>query len=93
MNGVHRIDTRGDPEGRCIISTDVWFKRDIANALLATYQAAVETAVVMGGDPHRQAIFLSGYRSAISTLALFFGISPGSVLPAQDVPLLNDVNR
>jgi hypothetical protein len=64
------------------MSADVWLKRDIANALLAAYQAARETAYgIGGGDPVREASFHAGYRSALSTVALFFGIAPGLVLP------------
>lgn len=64
------------------MSADVWFKRDIANALLATYQAARETSCAVGGnDSIRMASFQAGYRSAISTVALFFGISPAFVMP------------
>ncbi|GEM_PF-7080057 len=65
---------------------DVWVKRDIANALMATYQAARETSFAVGSrDGARAAMFHAGYRSAISTMALFFGISPALVLP--DEPL------
>lgn len=64
------------------MSADVWFKRDIANALLATYQSARETTYAVGGDDKaRIAVFHAGYRSAISTMALFFGISPATVIP------------
>lgn len=66
------------------MSADVWFKRDIANALLATYQSARETTYAIGSDDSsRIAVFHAGYRSAISTMALFFGISPGLVLPDE----------
>ena len=47
------------------MSADVWFKRDIANALLATYQAARETSYAIGGnDTARTASYQAGYRSA-----------------------------
>ena len=76
------------------MSADVWFKRDIANALLATYQAACETSYAIGGnDTVRIASFHAGYRSAISTLALFFGISPAMVLPEQGAPRLEHGSR
>lgn len=66
------------------MSADVYFKRDIANALLATYQSARETSYVIGcDDTERLAVYHAGYRSAISTLALFFGIAPGAVLPEE----------
>lgn len=64
------------------MSSDVWFRRDIGNALLAAYQGAQETTYAIGGgDQVRTAAYHAGYRSAISTLALFFGISPALVLP------------
>lgn len=67
------------------MSAGVYFREDVANALLATYQAACETSYAIGGDDKvRTASFHAGYRSAISTLALFFGISPALVLPDQD---------
>jgi len=70
------------------MSADVWFKRDIANALLAAYQAARETSYAIGGDDTvRMVSFHAGYRSAISTVALFFGISPELVLPDDAVPV------
>jgi len=74
------------------MSADVWFKRDIANALLATYQAARETSNALGGtDKARMAVYNAGYRSALSTMALFFGISPSLVIPeAQDYPQLTE---
>lgn len=69
------------------MSADVWLKRDIANALLAAYQAARETSCAIGGaDPVRTASFHAGYRSALSTVALFFGIAPGLVIPDSSAP-------
>ena len=69
------------------MSADVWFKRDIANALLASYQAARATSYAVGSsDTARTAVFHAGYRSAVSTMALFFGISPAMVLPEDTRP-------
>jgi len=68
------------------MSADVWLKRDIANALTAAYQAARETSCGIGGaDPVRAASFHAGYRSALSTVALFFGIAPGLVIPDHSI--------
>jgi hypothetical protein len=68
------------------MSVDVWLKRDIANALTAAYQAARETSCGVGGaDPARAASFHAGYRSALSTVALFFGIAPGLVIPDHSI--------
>ncbi len=69
------------------MSADIYFKRDIANALLATYQSARETSYAVGcDDTERLAVYHAGYRSAISTLALFFGIAPAQVLPEETPP-------
>ena len=69
------------------MSADLWFKRDIANALLASYQAARVTSCAVGGnDDARTAVFHAGYRSAISTMALFFGIAPAVVIPDDPRP-------
>ena len=74
----HRTHT----ESRGVMSADVWFKRDIANALLATWQACDDTAVSVGSaDSQRAAAFRAGLRTGIATMALYFGISPGPVLP------------
>lgn len=76
------------------MSADVWFKRDIANALLATYQAARETSYAIGGnDTARTASYHAGYRSAISTMALFFGISPALVLPEENMSMRTIMER
>ena len=70
------------------MSADGWFTRDIANAWLATYQAARETTCAIGADDTiRTLSFHAGCRSAISTVALFFGISPVLVLPDEPVPV------
>ena len=64
------------------MSAGVYFREDIANALLGTAQSMTETSsAIGGGDTVRTAAFHAGHRSAISTMALFFGISPGLVLP------------
>jgi hypothetical protein len=61
--------------------------RDIAHALLASYQAAQQTMIATTPNPQ----YLAGYRAALATVALFFGIAPGLVLPdpsPPDVPRL-----
>lgn len=60
------------------MAADVWFRRDIANALMAAYQAAMDGQAA-SGQPNQA--YLAGQRAAIGTLALFFGISPALVLP------------
>jgi len=62
------------------MSADVYFKRDIANMLLAAYSGKVQTLTMFGDDP-KAAAYLAGIRDTISTLALSFGISPELVIP------------
>lgn len=64
------------------MSAEIWLKKDIANALLAAYQSMRETSNAVGSaDPVRTAAFYAGCRTALSTVALIFGIAPGLVLP------------
>jgi len=64
------------------MAVDVWLKRDIANALTAAYQAAHETMTAT--TPNAQ--YAAGYRAALTTVALFFGIAPGAVIPQLPAP-------
>ena len=73
-------------KGRCIISADVWFKRDIANALLSVYAGKVQTLEMFGSD-EKAGMYHAGVRDTISALALSFGINPGLVLSDQDAAL------
>ena len=62
------------------MSADVFFKRDIANHLLAAYNGKVQTLAMFGDDP-RGAAYLAGIRDVVASLALSFGISPALVIP------------
>lgn len=54
---------------------DVYFPADIRNALLAAEQAVGAMADAAGGkDDPFTAGFLAGYRAALTTLALVFGL-------------------
>ena len=64
------------------MSSDVWFRRDIGNALLATYESKAQTLAMFGDDPKSSA-YLAGIRDTLSTLALMFGISPALVIPER----------
>ena len=58
---------------------DIYCKADIANALLAAEEASSATAaalVDMVGDPTRLRAYREGYRAALATVALAFGLSP-----------------
>jgi len=65
---------------RCVISADVWFQRDLANALLSVYAGKVQT-LEMFGDDKRATAYHAGIRDTISALALLLGISPAAVIP------------
>jgi hypothetical protein len=58
---------------------DIWFREDVRNALLAADEASSSTARVCaaaGGDQVTLRAYLEGYRAALTTMALAFGLSP-----------------
>jgi hypothetical protein len=61
------------------VALDVWFKLDIQNALRAAEQASGAALRVAGDeqDPY-VAGFQAGYRAALATIALAFGLMPTS---------------
>jgi len=62
------------------MSADVWFKQDIANALLAAYNSKAQTLALFG-DGREAAMYRAGCRDIVADLALLFGINPAAVLP------------
>ena len=62
---------------------DVFLRRDLANVLLAAYQAHNSTASAIGDDSERSQGYRNGYRDAIATVALFVGIAPALCLPEE----------
>jgi len=54
--------------------TDVYLKREIANALAAAYQNARQTADVLAVDREQARMYGLGYCAALTAVALFFGI-------------------
>jgi len=72
------------------MSADVWFRRDIANALLSSYENKRQTIEMVGGARDTQ--YLAGARDMTAALALVFGISPAEVIPS-DMPQLKNGNR
>lgn len=68
---------------------DVWFAEDIRNALLAANEASAATARVcaaLGGCGRDESstrlclrAYREGYRAALATVALAFGIAPQTV--------------
>lgn len=83
---------------------DIWFTEDIRNALLAANEASSSTARVcgdVGGDAVTLRAYLEGYRAALTTVALAFGLNPNVmqqqvgdtlVIPAKGV-LYHDQER
>lgn len=59
------------------MALEVYYKEDIRNALLAAEQAMSATATASGGDDQLVTGFLAGYRAALATLVLAFGLLPG----------------
>lgn len=56
---------------------DVYCREDIANALLAAEEASGSTAAALmdvAGDPVRLRAYREGYRAALATVALAFGL-------------------
>lgn len=73
---------------------EVYYPTDIRNALLAAEQAATATAEAAGNeDDPFTAAFLVGYRAALTTLALAFGLVPDGgkeLLIIQNKSLMRD---
>jgi hypothetical protein len=60
------------------MSLDIWFTEDIKNIILAAEQAniqALETGLGVA-EPNLQRAYHQGFRAALSTLALAFGLAP-----------------
>jgi len=66
---------------------EVYYPADIRNALLAAEQAANATATATGDqdDPFTSG-FLAGYRAALTTLALAFGLGAARPEALTDAP-------
>jgi hypothetical protein len=63
----------------------VYYPTDIRNALLAAEQAVGATADASGNkDDPFTAGFLTGYRAALTTLALAFGLAAYRDTPSED---------
>jgi len=83
-----------------MMSLDIYFSDDIRNALLAADKASSSTAAYCPDGPTLQA-YLKGYRAALTTVALAFGLSPSVIgdrrgqtveIGARDVPGLETHN-
>jgi hypothetical protein len=61
------------------VGLDIYCKEDVANALLAAEEASNATAAALMdvvGDPVKLRAYREGYRAALATVALAFGLSP-----------------
>ncbi|MBC7248915.1 MAG: hypothetical protein H5T62_01395 [Anaerolineae bacterium] len=69
------------------MSLDIWFREDILHALRAADQASATTAAALEhalggaegagvGDPRYLRAYREGYRAALVTVAMAFGIEP-----------------
>ncbi len=68
---------------------DVWFREDIAAALLAAEQASAMTVAAIGcevADPVTVRAYRQGFRAALATIAVAFGLEPGQ-LPTSNYRL------
>jgi len=71
---------------RRTMGLDIFFIEDIRNALLAAHEASMATARVCaagGGDLAVLRAYLEGYRAALTTVALAFGLEPAILTGCQ----------
>jgi len=64
------------------MSLDIFFIEDIRNTLVAAREASMATARVCaagGGDLAVLQAYLEGYRAALVTVALAFGLEPATI--------------
>lgn len=67
---------------------DIWFREDILHALQAADQASATTAAAMEsvvGDPRYLCAYREGYRAALVTVAMAFGIDLAAAGSAMTV--------
>lgn len=70
------------------MALDIFFTEDIRNALLAANEASSSTARVcaaVDGDQATSWAYLEGYRAALTTVALAFGL-PSDIVGGGDAP-------
>jgi hypothetical protein len=69
------------------VGLDIWFREDVARALLAAEQASATTVAAMehalngaegamAGDPRYLQAYREGYKAALVTVATAFGLKP-----------------
>lgn len=66
------------------MALQVYYPTDIRNALLAAEYAAQAVAQATAEDDLAAVSFLAGYRAALATLALAFGLPVCAEVPPRD---------
>jgi hypothetical protein len=67
---------------------DIFFIEDVRNALLAADEASSSTAracAAVSGNQVTLRAYLEGYRAALTTVALAFGLSPAIIAGRQEI--------
>jgi len=77
------------------MALDIYFSEDIRNALLAADEASSSTvrACALGGNPWALQFYLEGYRAALDTIALAFGIPPSAFAAARGATTLEMADK
>ena len=74
------------------MALDIFFSEDIRNALMAANEASSATAAVVDIPNPTLRAYRQGYRAALATVALAFGLSPAIIgMPAPnttDIPTI-----
>ena len=75
------------------MSLDIWLKEDIANIILAAERASASATAALGelaDDAEKLQAYRQGYRDALSTLALPFGLAetPAQLRSGRTQPLV-----
>ena len=69
------------------MALEIYFREDIVNALLAANEASASTAMAaagyIAGDPAHLQAFREGYKAALITVALAFGLKLEADTPRQ----------
>jgi hypothetical protein len=67
---------------------DIFFIEDVRNALMAADEASSSTAracAAVSGNQVTLRAYLEGYRAALTTVALAFGLSPAIIAGRQEI--------
>jgi len=79
-----------------MMALDIFFSEDIRNALLAADEASSSTVRMCadgGGDRVILRAYLEGYRAALTTVALAFGLAPSAFAAARRATTLEMADK